>query len=509
MPSNNITQFSPKQENNNKKPKRGPIRLSWILSILLLVLIILAFGLSPLARAFNTNSSELEFGSYNGKPIVYGYGTYFYNQQQSISSNWDTDTTGTNSEYQIYQIWKQAYDNTVIHMAIEDEAAKSGIQVSEEAVDRYLLSYGPYINSDGNFDKDLYNSVSETTRKSIREDVSDSLLTQQVVDDLFGTYVVPGEVEMIDSLGKQVKTFDYALYPLSLYPDDKAVEYGEQNAEQFSSIEVSIITLSAEDIQESEGIYERLVNGEILFEEAARTYSVDNFAESGGDAGKNYYFAMKENFNSEEDLKAVFNLKEGEISELLETPYGLNIYRVDKTAVGADFSDAETIATIKNYLISYERGTVEDAVLAEAETVIDEAGDKPLADLAAELGLEVYSVAETPLNYGPSSLLNSFSYTDSEGYLSSIESDEQGLDALFSTPVDGYSDPITISSGFIIAYCTGESEREETLANLQMIYPYYLPQIKQTDFTDAIFNSESFNDNFLTIFFSEVLSTNS
>jgi len=303
MPSNKITEITTASNNSASSAKQNPkpsrphqFKLSWILSLILLILIVIAFGLSPLAGAFGGGGDELVFGYFDGKPIAYSYNSFFYNQREIIAQNWDTDTTEENYEYQIYQIWKQAYDNTVIHTALTNEAQKSGMFVTDEAVDRYLLSTGPYI-SNGKFDRELYNSVSTETRKQIRLDVSDSLLKQQLSDDLFGAFIVPDEISFIAEMGRTEKAFDYVIFPLSDYPDNEAAAYGEANSSGFRSADVSIITFSSENRQEAETVYNRIADGSLLFEDAARTYSIDTFSDNGGEAGTVYYYEMKEGFN--------------------------------------------------------------------------------------------------------------------------------------------------------------------------------------------------------------------
>ncbi|MBC8147604.1 MAG: peptidylprolyl isomerase [Bacteroidetes bacterium] len=499
----NINEISKTKE--TQPPKKSKIKLSVILSIIMLVFVVIAFGLSPIAGAFGGSSSDLVFGYYNEEPITFTYNNYFYNQRESIAQNWDVNADDSNYEYQVYQIWKQAYDNTVIHIALMQEADKSGLLITDNAIDRYLLESGPYINSEGKFDPQLYNSVSDVTKKNIRDEVKESILTQTLINDLFGSYISPAELEFIDAMGKNEKEFDYLVFPLTTYPEEKTKAYGESNAIEFTTIEVSIITLSGENKQEAESIYNRIKNNEILFEDAARTYSLDTYADKGGEVGANYFFAMRENFNSEEDLNSVFSLKEGEISSLLETPYGYNIYQVNKTPELPDFTNEETLSIVKEYLIARERGLVEDYINAEVSNLISLHEDLP--SVASEAGLDIFSTSATPINYGGSLFLGSFQYSDTEQYLANLENNESSLSKLFATEKGSFSEPIKINEGVLVAFCKADLVNEGNLETLSMIYPYIAPQVQQSDFTNSIFTSEKFEDNFLQIFFSEILAT--
>jgi len=507
MPSKKISNINESaNKKDNKPPKKSKIKLSWVLSLIMLTFVVVAFGLSPLAGAFGNNSSELVFGYYNEEPIAFEYNNYFYNQRELIAQNWDDQTDDANYEYQVYQIWKQAYDNTVMHTALMQEADKSGLTITESAIDRYLLASGPYINSEGEFDPQLYSSVSDVTKLNIRDEVKESILTQTLLDDLFGSYISPAELEFIDSMGKNEKEFDYLVFPLTQYPEEETKAYGESNAIEFTTLEISIITLSGENQQEAESIYDRISSGEILFEDAARTYSLDTYGENGGEVGTNYFFAMRENFNNEEDLNAVFSLKAGEISSLLETPYGYNIYRVNKTPELPDFTNEETMAVVKNYLISRERGQVEDYITVEVSNLIaSNQGD--ISAAASDAGLDIFSTTATPINFGSSLFLGSFLYSDTEQYLANLENNETALTKLYNTEEGSYSEPIIINEGVLVAFCKINLVNEGNLETLSMIYPYIAPQVQQSDFTNSIFTSEKFEDNFIQVFFSEILAT--
>lgn len=507
MPPKKISNINEVTKNkDNQPPKKSKIKLSWVLSIIMLVFVVVAFGLSPLAGAFGGSNSDLIFGYYDEEPISFAYNNYFYNQRESIAQNWDGQADDANYEYQVYQIWKQAYDNTVMHIALMQEAEKSGLIITESAIDRYLLDNGPYINSEGEFDPQLYSSVSDVTKKNIRDEVKESILTQTLLDDLFGSYISPAELEFIDSMGRNEKEFDYLVFPLTQYPEEQTRAYGESNAIEFTTLEISIITLSGENQQEAESIYNRIANSEILFEDAARTYSLDTYADNGGEVGTNYFFAMRENFNNEEDLNAVFSLKSGEISSLLETPYGYNIYRVNKTPELPDFANEETLSIVKNYLIARERGIVEDYITTEATNLIA-SYQNDISAAALEAGLDIFSTTATPINFGSSLFLGSFLYSDTEQYLANLENTESALSKIYNTEEGNFSEPIITNSGVLFAFCKTDLVNEGNLETLSMIYPYIAPQVQQSDFTNSIFTSEKFEDNFIQVFFSEILST--
>jgi parvulin-like peptidyl-prolyl isomerase len=82
------------------------------------------------------------------------------------------------------------------------------------------------------------------------------------------------------------------------------------------------------------------------FASVAREFSEDVSASSGGDLGELERGKMVPEFE-----KAAFNLKEGEVSGLVETPYGLHIIKVDKITPGATLALDEVRDEIKSLFV--------------------------------------------------------------------------------------------------------------------------------------------------------------
>jgi len=82
------------------------------------------------------------------------------------------------------------------------------------------------------------------------------------------------------------------------------------------------------------------------FASVAREFSEDVSASSGGDLGELERGKMVPEFE-----KAAFDLKEGEVSGLVETPYGLHIIKVDKITPGGTLALDEVRDEINNIFI--------------------------------------------------------------------------------------------------------------------------------------------------------------
>ncbi len=80
--------------------------------------------------------------------------------------------------------------------------------------------------------------------------------------------------------------------------------------------------------------YNKLVDGELDFQEAATQYSEDVTASQGGSLG----FMTKEDLDQDFG-QAAFNLGEGEVSGIVQTIYGYHIIKVDEVIMGVDSED--------------------------------------------------------------------------------------------------------------------------------------------------------------------------
>ena len=96
------------------------------------------------------------------------------------------------------------------------------------------------------------------------------------------------------------------------------------------------------------------------FAEAAKEYSEDVSASMGGDVG----FVVKGQMVPEFE-KAVFRLKEGEISNVVETEYGYHIIKAEKIQKGRTLPFKEVEAEIKNTLVKRKQKSAYEDWMSE------------------------------------------------------------------------------------------------------------------------------------------------
>ncbi len=485
------------------KKQRSPI--FWVFSLIILVLIVLSFVVAPALVGVGSSQDGIVFGSYDGEPIVYEYNSYLYHQHQNIASQWRSEVSGENIQWELFQIWRSAFNNTVIYMDLKQRAEAAGFSVSDDNVQKVLLTSGPYINNQGEFDRSLYQETPISRRQEILDQVRRDILQQQVASDLFSSKVSRGEAEFVMGLGQVEKKFDYIAFHIQDYPDDQAAAFARNNSEPFRQIDISLISLR-DNQSEAETVRNRISSGEITFEEASRTYSIDMLAQDDGQEGWQYYYELLEDFEEEQQLSDVFALSSGEISELVRTDYGYAIYRVNNAARDADLEQEEVLSAIRTYMGRTARGVLQDYFTQEAQDFISLAEASGFSQAAEDAGLTVHTTDYMPLNYNGSMLLGRMSQADPQGVIGGASGNPYVLRELFSRDVGEMTGPLTTGNYVMVAAVADiERQSDEQIASLTSIYPYYTQEMQQNDFSQMVLNSPKLENNFMSVFITQLL----
>jgi hypothetical protein len=290
-----------------------------------------------------------------------------------------------------------------------------------------------------------------------------------------------------------------------LYPDDLAAVYAAANPSLFTQIDVSVISVASEE--DASTVLEAINGGSLSFEDAAKQYSQDGFAQEGGRAGVFYLYELQTNFSEAEQVNELFSVVAGSVTQAFKSPAGYAIYRVEQAPWIADFTDAQVLVDVKTYIGAKDSGVVATYLKEQAGTF--SASDAARLDFAAaakQAGLTVMDVGATPVNVGASNYLSGFSYTDPNGYLSAIGSDSDAMRILYVAEVGSVTEPIASGSAFVVARITGEAAQPtETSDYLRMIYPYLAQSQAQQDLIQAIFGSDLFVDDFITVFIEKIM----
>jgi len=182
-------------------------------------------------------------------------------------------------------------ENMIIDRALEQEAQKNGIEVSDEELESQFEMYKTQFPSEEEYQTFLDGNMmtEEYLKNTIRKD--------EIINQYLDNYASEIEVE-----------------------DSDLENYYNENKDQIDKVRASHILL--EDEAKAEEVLTKLDEGED-FAEMAQEYSIDGSAQSGGDLGLFGKGKMIPEFE-----EVAFNLEVGEISGLVKSDFGVHIIKV-------------------------------------------------------------------------------------------------------------------------------------------------------------------------------------
>jgi parvulin-like peptidyl-prolyl isomerase len=468
-------------------------------SIIVLVVIVVTFVLAgpggPLGRG-TSGVGSVVFGSYNGRDITYYAGSYFSQQLQNISNQYtqsgQSDTQGLQQS-----IYYQAYLNTALHMAMVQRAEESGVTVTDDALVKALLQYPAYLDQNGKFSETQYQAATATDKASARLLTRDNLIEQVFVSDVLSN-VKSGakEGEFIKSMAKPERSFTFVGWPFTGFPADEVRKYGEANTSRFVHIKLSRILVKTSEAQATE-IRKKILDKTSTFEELAKTYSKDSYADKGGDMGWRYAYDLEADFDQKDNAKSVLALKTGEISDVQKGSYGWMIYRCDGEAVNADFSNATVLADVRTYITTYEKGKIEDYLNTQAGNLSRRAAEVGFDRAVKEMGLRSADTEPFPVN-----LNGIFSFAPVKAVKdadtpANAQTSQDFFFRAFSLGKDQVSAPIVLDDQVLVLKLkTEQSMPDSTLSLLDSWITYVAQQSVQSDLAAALMTPDKLKDNF-------------
>jgi hypothetical protein len=481
-----------------RKKVRHPVM--WILSVLVLILVAVAFLAGPIAGTA-VRRGDLVFGYYNGEAIEYKPDTYFARQRDYFAEQVQQQGESENVQMQALRVWKNAFDQTVVHTAILQQADRSGFHLSEQYIDETLTERGPYVRN-GEFDAEAYQETSQSERHNIRSMFRENLIHERWLQDHQN---IPGsalEKEFVVGMASPERRFSYTMYNLDEYPAEEVRAYASENMKEFREINLSRINLRMEE-NEARQIYSQLREESGRFEELARNYSSGSYAEKGGDMGWVKYHELAGDFEDNTKADTIFALNQGETTELFETSFGYAIYRCDEPARDPDLESTDVIDSIRSYLIRNEKGRVEDYFIDRAEELADAARENgSLADAAGQYDRELQETDFFPINYGNAMFLKPIRSAQGESSpLSRAGSNQRILTKLFSLGENEYSEPLIMGNSVVVASLIEERRAPEEITNrLNSYYSYITRNYLQQEVRRVFLQSDKLEDNFMETF---------
>ncbi len=342
-------------------------------------------------------------------------------------------------------IRRDVLDRLINAEVMSQTAFNAGFRVSDERVGQQIRAMREF-QTDGRFDPELYDRllrVSGLSRAMFEENVRRDLMIEQLVLGIAETAALTDhELERWLRLSEQRRRFGYMVLEASGYLDRVEIEdedisrYYRENLDRFEVperaraeyVELSLgglreqvhvdeqtlrrlyderagmysvgeerrvrhILIGLDEGADAESaalahetameLHDRIAQGE-SFESLARDYSEDSgSAAEGGDLGFITRGMMPGSFED-----AVFALAEGELSDPVQSSFGLHLIRIDSIRPGSVRSFDELRDQLAN---DYRSGRADEQFFELTEMLADMTFEHPdtLAIAAEELGLEI------------------------------------------------------------------------------------------------------------------------
>jgi parvulin-like peptidyl-prolyl isomerase len=470
-------------------------------TVVILIIVIVAFVLVPaIVPNVEGTAVDLTFGYYDKIPISYVRGNYLAQVQSSYAQYMQRSMNESNALSISSQVWRSAFEETVIHIGILQEMKKAGFTPPQELVNKEVRTL-PEFQENGRFSLIKYRQLDKATQLSLWKDVQDSLITQRYASDVSDLRQSSKEAAFIGAMTSKERTFALTAFPLSSYPVEEITAFANNNRDLFKTVHLSKITVNSNE-REIRQILQSVEEGSLSFEEAARTHSQDNFAESGGDTGVKMAYELSEEIPDETERETVLNLAKGDLSPVVKVPSGWAFYRAEETPFPADLNDQDTVEKIRVYLTGFRRGIMDDWLIEKAEQFIALAKERGFDTAVDELGLVKQNFGPVTINYGNFTLFKSLS-SDTVPELASASSNENFWRIAFSTPLQSPSAPFVLGNNALVLFPLEETTLEEgDVESIASSYSsYWLRNNTDQSIRNRFVMSEKLEDNFWTTYF--------
>ena len=400
---------------------------------LILALITVPFALFGIDSYLNQAGRDVAVAKVNGDKIsIQEYSNAIENVRNRMQADGKVDTALLDNP----QLKQSVLDGLITRRLVNAEIRKANFKISDEQLSQHILGM-PEFQEKGKFSEDIYQKTlaqNKLTATKFENDRRSELLTQQARDGLAALVSVPKGVaeqtlqyayqqrevsaaeiktaqfiSQVKVTPEQVKAYyelhkdkfvvpeqvklEFAMlsaasFVAQMKVDDKEIkDFYDANSAKFQGDEqrhASHILISrgttdkdkAAAKAKAEDVLAQLRKSPKSFEALAMKYSQDPSGAKGGDLGTFGRGAMVKPFED-----AVFGMKVGQISDLVESEFGYHIIRLDGVS-GQNTSFDSLKLQIKGEL-SWQKAQAKYAELADdfSNTVYEQSGSlKPAAD---------------------------------------------------------------------------------------------------------------------------------
>jgi hypothetical protein len=485
--------------------------LVFVGTIIILVIVIVAFVFVPVFVPEARGGGDLTFGTWNKRPISYVPGNYLAQRQRELAQQMQNSLNDANYTFISRYIWRQAFEDAAVHTAILDEMSVAGYEAPADLVDRRVAQL-PDFQESGRFSPARWNRLDNTTRLNLWREIQDSIAIEQYIEDITGLKVSTTEADFIARMGETRRSFNLVAFPLSSWPEGELAAYAAENANLFLTTHLFRITVASNE-REAAQILKSIQDGTTSFEDAAKLHSGDMYADRGGDMGLKMAYELALELENPADREYAVGMKTGEYSPVIKLETGWTFFRAEADPYPADLSDSGAMGKIRAYVMDFERGRIEDWIIADAELFAESINNNGVEQAAFFRGVEVRSFGPLPLNYGARSYsdwgyetdgvnlfpaLSSFSIEE----LNTAGSQEIFWKNAFATPLNEPSAPFVAGNNVLILVPTAEETAdEESLDAIRNTYSsYWVSESTQQNLRSLFLASSKLVDRFNTVY---------
>ncbi|MDA3850075.1 MAG: peptidyl-prolyl cis-trans isomerase [Spirochaetaceae bacterium] len=478
------------------KTKKGTSLLKYLVLTLLLVLVIVAFIVSPALGQSSKSGVSGVFGKFATESIRYSQGNYFYNQVASLN-NMYRETMSENPElFEAYRrnIWNSAFSETVSYAAKKYYMKDAGYAISGFYLDKAVIESGYYASEDETFDERRYAESTNADRERIRNLIQNQQLLQQFRNDyIMGVKISQNQLDFIGQISPDERKIQYVVFTGNDYPDNLVIDVAKENGEFFQSRDLSRMTFDSE--KAAQDAMKELE--ELNFTEVATQYSRDTYAEQGGSMGSQYFYSLVQ-YLDEEMAADIFSLSVGQNTQPLETAYGWIIYKADSEIKDADFEDEAMLSSLRSW-VKFNKGDIITQWNKDRATeFISESqrfSENNFTNTAILENLEVKESDYFPLNWGSSPLLGSSISSAVQDYtLQSASKSDEFYREIFTLDIGEISEPITLGDSLVVVKLMDTREPESQVSSIYV--ENYMMRYREQLWKNMAMDSELFNNNF-------------
>ena len=468
-------------------------------TLVVLVIVIVAFVLVPaiVPEYGRGGNMDLTFGYYDKAPISYVPGNYFDRVYRwYVNSN--RNTTDGENFFLYYQMWRGAFEEAAVHTAMLQEMKAAGYTVPERIVNRNVAMQ---FQENGVFSTARYRQVDNNQRLSLWRQAQEEITTNNFRSDIGSLLTPQAEAVFIGNMAATERSFEMVTFSVDAYPDEEYEAYIEMSPELFSTVHLSIITVSSNE-REAERILTSIKDGETTFEDAAREHSRDIYADRGGDMGRKMVHELSSDIPDEAVRQNAIALDRGEFSNVMKTPDGWAFFRAEEAVQEVDTSDPAIMEKVRSYVRNFHGGRMEDWAIDQANSFIAMVIEFGFAEALGMQGIESRPFGPIPLNYGNIDLFTSLT-SQSISELSDSARNENFWRAAFLTPIDSPSKPVVQGSNVIVLFPTAETTvDEENIERITSMYnSWWLGSVTDQSLRQYFLNSPKMENNFDEVYF--------